>query len=233
MAFLLHVNTWYGRVFLIKLFLYFAYSGNTLLLRYVRVEAVDVHWDNNGIGILGSLVFSMMYLVLLAEWGLSRPDMISLPTGVGLWIFVCKTEGIDWIYRWTFLAVVPTIGLSKGRKLYISSSWTWPSLSLSLLFIVAVFSTMFLSRDGSLRGFRSPCDSLSFSLFNLILASSNLTSSRKVSKATKGWTGGSQSDLTWKGWGSLLFLWNMYLRCLHRVLRARALMMRALVMCAR
>ena len=177
MAFLLHVNTWYGRVFLIKFFLYFAYSGNTLLLRYVRVEAVDVHWDNNGIGILGSLVFSMMYLVLLAEWGLSRPDMISLPTGVGLWIFVCKTEGIDWIYRWTFLAVVPTIGLSKGRKLCISSSWTWPSLSLSLLFIVAVFSTMFLSRDGSLRGFRSPCDSLSFSLFNLILASSNLTSS--------------------------------------------------------
>ena len=193
MAFLLHVNTWYGRVFLIKFFLYFAYSGNTLLLRYVRVEAVDVHWDNNGIGILGSLVFSMMYLVLLAEWGLSRPDMISLPTGVGLWIFVCKTEGIDWIYRWTFLAVVPTIGLSKGRKLRISSSWTWLSLSLSLLFVVAVvvplsafFSKMFLSRDGSLRGFRSPCDSLSFSLFNLILASSNLTF--LVPRATEGWT---------------------------------------------
>ena len=37
--------------------------------------------------------------------------------------------------------------------------------------------TMFLSRDSSLRAFRSPCDRLSFGLLNLILASSNLTSS--------------------------------------------------------
>ena len=61
------------------------------------------------------------------------------------------------------------------------------------------FITMFLSRDSSFRAFRSPCDRLSFGLLNLILASSNLTSSRKVSRATEGWTGGSQSDLTWKG----------------------------------
>ena len=40
--------------------------------------------------------------------------------------------------------------------------------------------TMFLSSDSSLRAFRSPCDRLSFGLFNLILASSNLASSRKV-----------------------------------------------------
>ena len=63
----------------------------------------------------------------------------------------------------------------------------------------AFFSTMFLSRDSSLRAYRSPCDKLSLGLFSLILASSNLTSSRKVSRATEGWTGGFQSDLTWKG----------------------------------
>ena len=34
---------------------------------------------------------------------------------------------------------------------------------------------------------------------HLILARSNLTSSRKVSRATEGWTCGSQSDFTWKG----------------------------------
>ena len=43
---------------------------------------------------------------------------------------------------------------------------------------------------------RSPVDILSFGLSNSILASSNLTSSWKISRATDGWTGGSQSDLT-------------------------------------
>ena len=47
--------------------------------------------------------------------------------------------------------------------------------------------------------FALPVTPLSFGLLNLILASSNLTSSRKVSRETEGWTGGSQSDLTWKG----------------------------------
>ena len=55
-----------------------------------------------------------------------------------------------------------------------------------------------------LSAFRSPCNRLSFGLLNLILASSR-------ARATEGWTGGSQSDLTWKGWGSLSLLWNMYL----------------------
>ena len=70
--------------------------------------------------------------------------------------------------------------------------------SLSVLFITtavaplpAFFSAMSLSRKSFLRAFHSPCDRLSFGLFNLILASSNLTSSRKVSRATEGSSGGS------------------------------------------
>ena len=57
---------------------------------------------------------------------------------------------------------------------------------------------MLLLRDSSLRALRSLVDILSFGFTNSILASSNLTSSRKVSRATNDWTGGSQSDLTWK-----------------------------------
>ena len=53
---------------------------------------------------------------------------------------------------------------------------------------------MLLLRDNSLRAWRSPVDILSFGLSNSTLASSNFTSSRKVSRATDGWTGGSQSD---------------------------------------
>ena len=49
----------------------------------------------------------------------------------------------------------------------------------------AFFSTMFLSRDSSLRAFRSPCDRLSFGLLDLILASSNLTSSRRFLEQLK------------------------------------------------
>ena len=45
-----------------------------------------------------------------------------------------------------------------------------------------------LLRDNSLRAWRSPVDILSFGLSNSILASSNFTSSRKVSRATDGWT---------------------------------------------
>ena len=71
--------------------------------------------------------------------------------------------------------------------------------------LLAFFSTMFSSRDSSLRALHSHSDRLSFGLFNLILARSNLTSSRKASRATEGWTGGSQSNFTWKGWGSLSF----------------------------
>ena len=33
---------------------------------------------------------------------------------------------------------------------------------------------------------------------------------RKVSRATDGWTGGSQSDFTWKGWGSFSSPWKIY-----------------------
>ena len=53
-----------------------------------------------------------------------------------------------------------------------------------------------LSCDSSLRVFCSPCDRLSFGVLDLILASSNSTSSRKVSRAIEGWTDVSQSDLT-------------------------------------
>ena len=59
----------------------------------------------------------------------------------------------------------------------------------------AFFTIMFLSRDSSLGACRSPCDRLSFGLSNSIFARSNLTSSKKVSSATEGWTGGSQLDL--------------------------------------
>ena len=62
----------------------------------------------------------------------------------------------------------------------------------------AFLSIMFLSRESSLIAHRSPCDRLSFGLTILIVASSNLISSKKVSNATERWTGGSQSDLTWK-----------------------------------
>ena len=65
--------------------------------------------------------------------------------------------------------------------------------------LIRFFITMFLSPDSSFRAFRSLCDRFSFGLLNLILVSSKLTSSRKVSRATEGWIGGSQSDLTWKG----------------------------------
>ena len=47
-----------------------------------------------------------------------------------------------------------------------------------------------LLRDNSLRAWRSPVDILSFVLSNSILASSNFTSSRKVSRAIDGWTPG-------------------------------------------
>ena len=113
---------------------------------------------------------------------------------------------------WSYILASGFMCAAPRRDLELKVEWCWQHFGR-------------FWNNYSLRAWCSP--RLSFSLFNLILASSNLTSSRKVSKATKGWTGGSQSDLTWKGWGSLLFLWNMYLRCLHRVLRARALMMRA------
>ena len=51
---------------------------------------------------------------------------------------------------------------------------------------------MLLLRDNSLRAWRSPVDILSFGLSNSILASSNFTSSRKISRATDGWTGGAR-----------------------------------------
>ena len=54
---------------------------------------------------------------------------------------------------------------------------------------------MLLLRDSCLRAWRSPVDILSFGVTNSVLARSNLTSSRKVSRATDGWTGGFQSDL--------------------------------------
>ena len=65
-------------------------------------------------------------------------------------------------------------------------------------------------RDNSLTAWRSPVDILSFGLSNSILASSNFTSSRKVSRATDSWTGGSQSDFAWKGWGSFSSPWKIY-----------------------
>ena len=48
---------------------------------------------------------------------------------------------------------------------------------------------------------------LSFGLSNSILASSNFTSSKKVSRATNrlDW-----SDFTWKGWGSFSFPWKIF-----------------------
>ena len=54
--------------------------------------------------------------------------------------------------------------------------------------------------------------SVLFKLFNGLLgviiltsASCVLTSSKYVSNATDGWIGGSQFDLTWKGYGSLFW----------------------------
>ena len=67
---------------------------------------------------------------------------------------------------------------------------------------------MLLLRDNSLRAWRSPVDILSFGLSNSILASSNFTSSRKVSRATDSRTGGSQ--FTWKEWGSFSSPWKIY-----------------------
>ena len=63
----------------------------------------------------------------------------------------------------------------------------------------AFLRIMFLSCESSVSAHRSPGDRLSFGFSILIVASSNLTSSKKVSNATEGCTGGSQSDLTWKG----------------------------------
>ena len=51
---------------------------------------------------------------------------------------------------------------------------------------VAFLSIMFLSRESSLSGRRSPYDRLPFGLSILIVASSNLNSSKKVSSATEG-----------------------------------------------
>ena len=50
----------------------------------------------------------------------------------------------------------------------------------------AFLSIMLLSRDSSLSAFHTPNDRLSFGLSSLISASSSLTSSKKVSKATEG-----------------------------------------------
>ena len=68
-----------------------------------------------------------------------------------------------------------------------------------VVLLSAYFRVMFMSCDSSLGTFCSPCDRLSFGLFSLILATSSSTSSRNVSRATEGRTGGTQSDLTWKG----------------------------------
>ena len=59
-------------------------------------------------------------------------------------------------------------------------------------------SIMFLSCKSSLGTHRSPCVRLTLGFSILVVASSNLTSSKKVSDATEFWTGGFQSDLTWK-----------------------------------
>ena len=60
---------------------------------------------------------------------------------------------------------------------------------------------MLMLRYCSLRAWRSSVYILSFGLTNSLLASSNLTSSRKVYRTTDGWTGGFQSNLMWKGLG--------------------------------
>lgn len=76
----------------------------------------------------------------------------------------------------------------------------------------ACLSMIFLSRDSSLSARRLLCHKLSFGLWSSTSASSKLTSSRKVSKATEGWTDGTLFDLTWKGWGSFLSPRYMYCR---------------------
>ena len=63
----------------------------------------------------------------------------------------------------------------------------------------AFLSKMFLSSDNSFSARLSLCDKLSFGLWSSMSASSNLTSSKELSKATEGWIGGTQFDLTWKG----------------------------------
>ena len=65
-------------------------------------------------------------------------------------------------------------------------------------FSVFFSRTIFLSRDSSLRAFRSPCDRLSFGLFNLILASSqiSLLVERFLEQLRAGLVGPS---LTWRG----------------------------------
>ena len=69
---------------------------------------------------------------------------------------------------------------------------------------------MLLLHNNFLRAWHSPVDIWSFGLSNSVLVSANFTSSRRVSRATDGWTTGSQSDLTWKGWGFFSSPWKIY-----------------------
>ena len=117
----------------------------------------------------------------------------------------CSSDLISCV---AFLVVVSTIGWVRDWKLFFSFSEAKPSFILLPLLIMtdvvplsAFLNIMFLSRDNCLSHCSSPGVRLGFGFSNWISASSNFTSSRKVSKATEGWTGGFQSDFTWNGCG--------------------------------
>ena len=70
-------------------------------------------------------------------------------------------------------------------------------LIITVVVPLSAFFTMIVSsRNRSFNARLSQGDGLSFGLFIGMFASSNFTSSRKVSKATYCWTGGSHVDLT-------------------------------------
>ena len=99
----------------------------------------------------------------------------------------------------------------------LEACWKIPHVLFKLLFSSNPLSDFLritlLLRDNPLRAWRSPVDILSFGLSNSILASSNFTSSRKVSRATDGWTPGAglivpSPTSRGKEWGSFSSPWN-------------------------
>ena len=97
-----------------------------------------------------------------------------------------------------------------------SVSITWAVSSEALLEDAIFFVFWSVNRDLPSLAFRHSNSGRSTRLhlwIRCILASYDFTSSRKVSRATDSWTGGSQSDLTWKGWGSFSSPWKIY--CSH------------------
>ena len=177
---------------------------------------------------LRSPIWSVFQLVLVCE---------------SLWECRIVVFGVD--LAWGIAIVLSSCLYVSLCKVYLSISWPFWRVLLPLVFLrvcsflchLIVFDLLLfclLLRTTVEEALSAPvmlmfafcfsCVGASFSLLGRLflgvivftLASCNLTSSRYVSSGwTDGWTGGFQSDFTWKGFCSLSFQWKIYCRCIR------------------